>query len=187
MSTEAGRYLAALVAAFLVGGCVTAPTYPTIAALPGKYKPYSEYLRDDAACREFAASGIRTVDGYSAAASDRAAEAAVAGTVLGAATGALLGAASHDAGAGAAVGAGLGLLFGSLAGTDAAAYTGYHEQQRFDGLYLQCMYARGNQVPGRPVYRAAPSAPRSVPPGYVPAPAAAEPPPGYILAPPPRG
>ena len=198
----------AAIGAVALGGCATPPSYPTVAALPGKYKPQDQYRADDVECRNYASAAIGAVGGYYPP-RDRQVESAVAGTVFGAATGALIGAATHDAGPGAAIGAGLGLLFGSLAASPPPGYVDLYEQQRYDAAYLQCMYARGNQVPVRRVYRVGPPAPAVTPdrpprafipapaesapppaaspppPGYVPAPAGTQPPPGYVVAPPP--
>src|SRR4030095_4628250 len=74
---------------------------------------------------------------------------------------------SGQAGHGAAIGAGTGLLVGSAAGSNAAGYSYYDSQRRYDMAYTQCMYARGNQIPGQVAYRA-PSA-RTTAPAYPPA------------------
>ena len=45
----------------------------------------------------------------------------------------------------------------------------YSLQQRFDNAFAQCMYQRGNQVPGTTAYRRAPAhraAPSYPPPNY---------------------
>jgi len=48
-----------------------------------------------------------------------------------------------------AIGAGTGLLFGSAAASP-YYYGGYYQVQRqYDGAYMQCMYAKGNQIPVR--------------------------------------
>ena len=60
-----------------------------------------------------------------------------------------------------------GLLFGSAAGSNAAGYSYYESQRRYDQAYVQCMYARGNQVPVRAGYRG-PPARMAPPPGYGP-------------------
>jgi hypothetical protein len=46
------------------------------------------------------------------------------------------------------VGAGGGLLTGTAAGAPAGAGSSGALQQRYDIAYVQCMYAKGNQVPG---------------------------------------
>jgi hypothetical protein len=68
---------------------------------------------------------------------------------LGAGAGALLGAATGNVGKGAAIGAGAGLLFGTASGANAGQEYGWEAQKRYDYAYVQCMYAKGNQVPGQ--------------------------------------
>jgi hypothetical protein len=76
-------------------------------------------------------------------------------------------------GAGAAIGAGTGLLLGSAAGSSYAAGSYYAVQRRYDNAYVQCMYAKGNQVPRyRRPGRSAPRRSYDLPP-----PAAYPPPP----------
>jgi hypothetical protein len=65
------------------------------------------------------------------------------------------------AGNGAAIGAGTGLLFGGAANANASGYSSAQLQRQYDVAYLQCMYARGNQVPG---YASAPAVPPPPPP-----------------------
>jgi hypothetical protein len=159
----------------VLGGCVIMPTAPTVVALPGSQKGYDQFRADEDACRSYSQAAV---SGSTQAASNYAAGTAVAGTAIGAAAGAIIGSASGQAGPGAAIGAGTGLLFGSLAGADAAGYSSYDLQRRYDVTYVQCMYERGNRVPARFVYRG-PSpgygpgyrAPEQVPPDYVPNPA----------------
>ena len=98
----------------------------------------------------------------------------IVGTLLGAAAGAIIGSATGQAGQGAAIGAGTGLLFGSAAGSNAYGYSYYEAQRRYDMAYAQCMYARGNQLPGQVVQRRLPvysyPPPNYPPPPGVPAP-----------------
>ena len=83
------------------------------------------------------------------AVNDRAAAGAVATSAVGAATGAIIGSVSNQGGQGAAIGAGLGLLFGAINAANASSAAQWQLQQQYDNAYLQCMYARGNQVPVR--------------------------------------
>lgn len=151
-----------LAAALALAGCVTAPTGPQVMALPGTSKSFDQFQADDVSCRQYAQytlGGDPTQQANNAAAGN-----AVWGTALGAAAGAIIGSATGQAGAGAAIGAGTGLLFGSANGANAAGYTYYQAQHQYDSAYLQCMYAKGNQVPfGAP--RRAPR-PYGPPPGY---------------------
>lgn len=135
-----------LTAALLLGACVTVPTGPSVMALPGTNKSFDQFQADSFACQQFAQ---QTVDGSAQQANNTAAANAVAGTAVGALAGAAIGAATGSAGTGAAIGAGTGLLFGSAAGSNAYYYGYYDVQRRYDGAYLQCMYAKGNQIPVR--------------------------------------
>lgn len=136
----------ALFAAAALGACTSFPTGPSVMALPGSGVPFEQFRADDAQCQAYAqqASGGTTAE---AAAQQSAADTAVVGAAVGAAAGALIGSASGDAGEGAAVGAGSGLLLGSAAGADSYAVSGARIQERYDMAYVQCMYARGHQVP----------------------------------------
>lgn len=147
-----------LTAALLLGACVTVPTGPSVVALPGNNKTFDQFQADTFACQQFAQ---QSVGGTAEQANNYAASNAIAGTAIGAAAGAIIGSASGNAGPGAAIGAGTGLLFGSAAGSN-AYYGGYYQvQRRYDGAYMQCMYAKGNQVPVR-----APARYRVPPPVY---------------------
>ena len=147
----------------LLGACATMPTGPSVMSLPGDDKSFEEFRSDDAACRQYAYEQIGGVSGQQAAQSS-AVTSAVVGTAVGAAAGAAIGSVSGDMGAGAAIGAGTGLLFGSAAGSNYAASSYYEAQRRYDHAYLQCMYAKGNKIPG--YWRPANSTPgrRSYPP-----------------------
>jgi hypothetical protein len=130
----------------LLTACVVIPTAPMVTVLPGSTKGFDQFRVDDDNCRGYAQSAVA---GPSQAASNAAAGNAAAATALGAAAGAIIGSASGNAGAGAAIGAGTGLLFGGAAGANALGYSSYDLQRRYDGAYVQCMYARGNRVPMR--------------------------------------
>ena len=85
--------------------------------------------------------------------------------------GALIGSASGEPGSGAAIGAGTGLLIGSAAGSDGMYGSSYQMQRSYDIAYMQCMYAKGNQLPGQFVSQhtaAASHAPAYPPPGTPP-------------------
>jgi len=62
--------------------------------------------------------------------------------------GAAIGAASGNPGTGAAIGAGTGLLGGTAVGAGSGQAYGWEAQRRYDIAYQQCMYAKGNQIPG---------------------------------------
>ena len=144
------------------------PSGPSVMVLPGPQKNFDQFQADQASCQQYAQASI----GASAQqnATNAAVGSAAVGSLLGAAAGAIIGSATGQAGPGAAIGAGTGLLFGSAAGSNAYGYSYYEAQRRYDMAYAQCMYARGNQLPGRVAYRAPsrPSAPAYPPPDYPP-------------------
>jgi len=164
MKLKRGIFL--LLVLLVLGGCATLPTGPSVLVLPPPDKPFEQFQADDAICRQWAAQQIgmspqETVN-------QNTATGAVVGTAIGAGLGAAIGAASGNAGAGAAIGAGTGLLFGTASGANAGQVYGYEAQRRYDISYQQCMYAKGNQIPGtvtrtRTIRRAPPPPP---PPGY---------------------
>src|SRR2546426_1556107 len=89
---------------------------------------------------------------------------------------------------GAAVGAGGGLLGGTAVGASNAAGANQSVQHRYDMTYMQCMYAKGNQIPlargSQPAYTRQPVPPPPPPPS---APASVPPPPAGTPPPPPSG
>ena len=175
-------FLVAAPLALLLGACATVPTGPSVMVLPGTGKPFEQFQADDAACRQFAlqSAGITT---ERAAVSSTVTGAAV-GTAIGAAAGAALGAAAGNPAIGAAAGAGVGLLGGSAVGGSYANANVGSVQQRYDAGYMQCMYAKGNQIPvSRGSVPYAPSRVSTTPPP--PPPAMLTPPPGSAPAPPP--
>jgi hypothetical protein len=152
-----------LTAVLALGACVTVPTGPSVVALPGSHKSFDQFQADTFVCQQYAQ---QVVGGPTEQANNNAAASAIAGTAIGAAAGAIIGSASGNAGPGAAIGAGTGLLFGSAAGSNAYGVSYYEVQRRYDGAYMQCMYAKGNQIPvrGPARYRAPPSYPYYGPP-----------------------
>jgi uncharacterized protein YcfJ len=79
----------------------------------------------------------------------------VTGAAIGAIAGALAGD-HHGAGTGAAV----GTVVGSGVGAEQASATGWTAQRNYDVAYQQCMYAKGNVIPGYYPYPAPPPPPR---------------------------
>ena len=176
-----GSFLLLLVMVVL-GGCATTQTVPSVMVLPSPGKPFEVFQSDDRACRQWA--GEQIGESPEAAANKQLAWGAAIGTGLGAALGAAIGSFSADAGAGALIGAIAGLIGGTAMASGPAYGAGSSTQWRYDIAYQQCMYAKGNQVPGavqrpRRAYVAPPP-----PPGYshwvpAPAPPDAYPPPRY--------
>lgn len=128
-------------APLLLAGCVVMPTGPGVTVMPAPYKPFEVFAADDQVCRQFAQQQI----GQGAAnAQNQGLGTAVAGTAVGAAAGALIG----QSGGGAATGAGVGLIAGSAIGAGETDRSTRGLQRRYDIAYEQCMYSKGNQVPG---------------------------------------
>jgi Glycine-zipper domain len=167
--------------ALLLGACATVPTGPSVMVLPGTGKPFEQFQADDAACRQFAlqSAGISTKK----AAGDSLITGAAVGTAIGAAAGAALGAAAGNPGLGAAAGAGVGLLGGTAVGGGYADQNVQSVQKRYDAGYMQCMYAKGNQIPVRGSVQAPPTRISTPPPP--PPPSMMTPPPGSAPAAPP--
>jgi hypothetical protein len=164
MSRKPG--LLVLFTVVVLSGCATMPIGPTVSVMPSPGKPYEVFMADDGVCREWAQQQIGGTS-PSQTANENLAAGAVVGTVVGAGLGALIGAATGNAGAGAAIGAGAGLLGGTSIGSDAGTASGYQLQRRYDLAYQQCMYAKGNQVPGvvrRPARAYAPPPPSNYSP-----------------------
>ena len=126
--------------AMSLGGCVSQPMGPSVAVMPALNKPFEVFQQDQGACTQYA--GQQIAGGAQAANSD-AVGTAVIGTLLGAGLGAAVG-----GGPGAAIGAASGAIAGTVVGSGPAWGDQYGLQQRYDIAYSQCMYAKGNQVPG---------------------------------------
>jgi len=150
---------AILLIPLLLEACAAQPMGPTVMVMPAQNKPFDVFQGDQALCKQFADGQVA---GGAQQANNNQVGTAVIGTLLGAGLGAAIG-----GGRGAAIGAGAGALGGTAVGAGPAGQAQYSLQQRYDMAYVQCMYTRGNQVPG---YAPAP-------PGYPPA--GYPPPPGY--------
>ena len=155
-----------------ITGFATIPTGPTLAVMPAPGKPFEVFVADDTVCRQFA-DRQTGVNPQTAATQDTVSGAAI-GTAVGAIAGAAIGAAAGNPGVGAGVGAGTGLLLGTGAGAHAGYGTGFTLQQRYNIAYEQCMYAKGNQIPGL-----VPMSPPAIPPSS----SFPPPPPNYQPAP----
>jgi hypothetical protein len=174
------RSFLVLLGVLAVSGCATVPTGPSVMVLPPPGKPFEAFQADDAVCRQWAAQQAGA--GPSETTNQTLANGAALGTIMGAGLGAAIGAASGAAGTGAAIGAASGLIGGTAIASGPAYGAGWEVQRRYDIAYQQCMYAKGNQIPG--VVRTARRVPRVPPPP--------PPPPGYyapgppVSPPPPR-
>jgi hypothetical protein len=177
------RAVLALPLGFVLFGCATIPTGPSVMVLPGTGKAFEQFQGDDLACRQWALQSVGVTTQKAGA--DNLATGAVVGTALGAAAGAALGAAAGNPAIGAAAGAGAGLLGGTAVGGGYADASMVAVQRRYDIAYMQCMYAKGNQIPvsrgSVPYNSMRTSSPPPPPPAVTPppgsAPAAGSPPP----------
>lgn len=151
--------------AVLLAGCAATPMGPTVQVMPGPGKSFDAFQVDNTGCKTFAAGQVQ---GQADAANQRAVGVALLGTVLGAGLGAAAGGISGDAGAGAALGAAVGAGTGTAYGAGNSSGDQMNIQMQYDAAFSQCMYAKGEQVPGFAPIRAA-----LAPPG--PAPVAADP------------
>ncbi len=140
MLTIGTKLLLACAAATLLAGCSDVPTGPTVAVMPAPGKPFEVFQQDNVYCKHYASQEISGAP----SGGQQVAAGAAAGAVVGAVAGTLLGDSRNAAGAGAATGA----LFGSAAGAGNADRNAYGLQRRYNLAFEQCMYSKGNQVPG---------------------------------------
>jgi uncharacterized protein YcfJ len=175
-------YLLPIAAVLMLAGCVTVPTGPSVMVLPGYGKDFEQFRADDAVCRQWALQQTGTTTNK--ASTEAAVGGAAVGTVVGAATGAAVGAAYGEPATGAAVGSGVGLLGGTTVGAGRGASAEWQVQRRYDIAYMQCMYAKGNQIPV-PAGTQQPSAPTWAQPQGTRSPVDIPPPPPGRPPPPP--
>ena len=161
--------IAALMAGLVLASCAAEPMGPRVAVMPAPNKPFNVFQEDDFVCRNFAQQQSA---GVAERGNSQQVGSAIIGTVLGAGLGAAVG-----GGRGAAIGAGAGAIGGTAVGSNQAGRGTLSAQQLYDTAYSQCMYSRGNQVPGFAM-----AAPPPPPPGG----AIPPPPPGAPPPPPPR-
>jgi len=145
----------------MLAGCASIPTGPSVSVMPGPGKPFDQFQADNAICRQFAEQQIGANPNQ--VAQEQVLSGAAAGAVLGAASGALMG---HGHEGPTESMAGAGLIVGTAAGANAANASTMTLQRRYDIAYMQCMYAKGNLVPGyqAPRYAAPPPPPPPPPP-----------------------
>ena len=132
--------LAVLGAARLTAGCATTPTGPMVRVMPVPNKPFEVFAQEQTDCEHYASDQVA---GGAQAANNRALGATALGAVLGLGVGAATG-----SGRAATVGAATGGAIGAAVGENQSSYAGYSLQRRYDIAYSQCMYAKGNFVPG---------------------------------------
>ena len=165
------RTLSALLGLTLVAGCATEPMGPRVAVMPAPNKPFDVFMQEQNICKSYAS---QQVAGEAERANGRGVAAALVGAALGAGIGSAVG-----NGRGASVGLAYGTAAGAAVGGSQSSQANYSIQGRYDIAYEQCMYSKGNQVPGFTGANYSGNAPS----GYGPPP----PPPGGYAPPPPPG
>lgn len=121
--------------------------------MPPPNKPFEVFAQEQADCEHYASD---QVSGVAEAANNRALGAIALGAVLGLAVGAATG-----SGRAATVGAATGGAIGAAVGANQSGYAGYGLERRYDIAYSQCMYAKGNYVPGMVAAALPPAPPQS--------------------------
>jgi outer membrane lipoprotein SlyB len=134
------KSLAVLAAGLLLTGCATTPTGPMVRVMPAPNKPFEVFAQEQTDCEHYASDQVA---GGAQAANNRALGATALGAVLGLGVGAATG-----SGRAATVGAATGGAIGAALGANQSSYASYSLQRRYDIAYSQCMYAKGNYVPG---------------------------------------
>ena len=147
---------AALGSALLLCSCASTPMGPTVQVMPGPTIPFQIFQQNQEECKQYAQSQVA---GQADHANKAALGAAVIGTALGAATGAATSWHGQDAGAGAALGATAGTAIGAVGSQNAQGSI----QDQYNYAYMQCMYSKGNQVPGMTSTQAQAAPPTAAP------------------------
>jgi Putative peptidoglycan binding domain len=129
-----------IVLGLLLSGCAQTPMGPTVQVMPGPGKSFDAFQYDQASCKGFAE---QSVAGQAQNANTRGVGAAALTTVLGAGLGAAIGG-GHGAGIGAASGA----LGGAGIGAMSSSGVQISIQDQYNNAFAQCMYAKGEMVPG---------------------------------------
>jgi hypothetical protein len=124
----------------LLASCAQTPMGPTVQVMPAPGKPFEQFQTDQVVCKQFAE---QSVSGQAHNANLRGVGAAALTTALGAGLGAAIG-----GGHGAAIGAAGGALGGGAIGASTSSRAQGSIQQQYNIAYAQCMYSKGNQVPG---------------------------------------
>jgi hypothetical protein len=124
----------------LLAACAQTPMGPTVQVMPGPDKPFDAFQYDQSMCKQFADQAIA---GQVQNANTQGVGAAALTTVLGAGLGAAIG-----GGRGAAIGAASGAGLGTGIGASTSSNAQLSIQQQYNNAYAQCMYSKGNAVPG---------------------------------------
>ena len=152
-----GRLILSVGIAAALAGCAATPMGPTVQVMPGPGKTFDAFQYDQASCKSYASAQVQ---GQADAANQRAVGTTALTTIVGAGLGAAVGGAFGNAGAGAAIGAASGVGTGAAIGANGTSYAQMSIQQQYDNSFSQCMYAKGEQVPGfAPIAEAPPPPP----------------------------
>jgi hypothetical protein len=138
---------------------------PLVQVMPSPHKPFPVFLADQQECKTFSQD---QVDGQASLANRGAAGGALLTTGIGGATGGLIGWTVGTPGTGAIVGASSVATGATASGIDVSRTANAGIQTQYDNAYVQCMYARGHQVPGVAPFEGGTSAtpnPAPMPPG----------------------
>lgn len=159
----------------MLSACASVPMGPTVQVWPSANKPFEVFQQDQESCKQYAYSQVA---GQAEAANQRALGSGAIGALLGAGLGAAVGGQK-----GAGVGAAAGMIVGGASGAEATSSDQVSIQIQYNNAFSQCMYARGNSVPGAsPTGQPAP--PPSPPPHSVVVPP--PPPPSVVVVPQPE-
>jgi uncharacterized protein YcfJ len=134
------RLAGILVATLSLSACAPQVMAPTIPVMPGPNKAPQAFNADMAVCRQYADAQVAPLQQQ---AGGNALGTALVTTALGAGLGAAVG-----GGRGAAIGAASGAAVGTGIAASNAQMAAMTIQQQYDIFFSQCMYGRGNQVPG---------------------------------------
>jgi hypothetical protein len=145
ISVRRSRLATAAVLAAALAGCAHTPGGTAMQVMPGPGKSFEVFAADQTACKTFAGGQVA---GQAEAANQQAVGGAALATLIGVGAGAAIGSAGRAAGGGAAVGAGTGVATGAAIGAQSSQNAQGFIQAQYDTAYSQCMYARGNLVPG---------------------------------------
>jgi hypothetical protein len=142
MTTRALRRTGAIGLALplLLASCAQTPMGPTVQVMPGAGKPFDQFQTDQVVCKQFAQQAVA---GQAQNANLRGVGAAALTTALGAGLGAAIG-----GGRGAGIGAASGALGGAGIGAVTSSNAQMSIQDQYNNAFAQCMYSKGNQVPG---------------------------------------
>ncbi len=143
--SAAGQVAISACVAVILAGCAQTPMGPTVQVMPAPDKSFDQFQADNASCKNYATGQVQ---GQAEAANQQVVGAGVLTTVIGAGLGAAVGGAYGNAGAGAAIGAASGAGTGAMIGANGSSYAQMSIQQQYDNAFSQCMYAKGEQVPG---------------------------------------